>query len=569
MTKERIMRIPILSDIHNDLKMGSKAGEIPFSKYPRPSLVRDSYICLNGEWKNNILVPFPLESANSGYKGHVPEEYTYERSFVLPKGFIKDKVLLHFDGVDCITDVYVNGSFVGGHEGGYNAFTLDITKAVSRTPGAQNSLRVVVTDKLSHQYPYGKQRKLRGGMWYTPVTGIWKSVWIESVTDDYITAIEITPSLTGIELNIESEANDYRIEVYDGQERILSERTPYDLVKIEIPRPHLWSPEDPHLYDIFISTPNDRVKSYFGLRTVAVGEVDGIPRILLNGEPYFFHGVLDQGYFPEGIYTPNCEQDFIDDIMRLKDLGINTIRKHIKVEPDCFYEACDRLGMIVFQDMVNNGTYKYFRDTIFPTLGYKRENDLNVHVSNDTMECFACGVKETLVELYNHPSIVYYTIFNEGWGQFNADFMYEWVRNMDPSRIIDATSGWFKQSLSDVDSQHIYFHVEKLVYTDKPLILSEFGGLSYRDPEHSYSKYINYGYGKCKSVEEVGKAIIKLYEDQVVPEIKNGLCGSIYTQAYDVEDETNGLYTYDRKVCKCDPAAMRELAKRLKIEKKQ
>ena len=560
------MRIPILSDIHNDLKLGTKVDEVPFSKYPRPSLVRDSFINLNGRWNNDILVPFPLQSANSGFKGKVPEEYIYERSFVVPKGFLKDKLLLHFDGVDCITQVYVNQTLVGTHVGGYNAFVIDITGAISRTPEAQNSLKVVVTDRLSHQYPYGKQRKRRGGMWYTPVSGIWKSVWLESVSNDYIRAIEITPSLTGIQLNIESEANDYEIEVYDRGELIVSEKTCYDLVDIDIPNPHLWSPEDPYLYDIVIKTPNDKVSSYFGLRTVSIGKVDGISRILLNGEPYFFHGVLDQGYYPEGIYTPNCEEDYIDDIKRLKDLGINTIRKHIKIEADCFYEACDRLGIIVFQDMVNNGAYKYFRDTIFPTLGYKKEDDKKVHVTEDTMENFAVGVKETLLELYNHPSIVYYTIFNEGWGQFNADLMYEWVRSMDSSRIIDATSGWFKQKLSDVDSPHVYFHVERLKYTDRPLILSEFGGLSYRIPEHSYSRFINYGYGKCKSPEETGKAIVKLYEDQVIPEIERGLCGSIYTQAFDVEDETNGLYTYDRKVCKCDPEAMRELAKKLRIK---
>lgn len=560
------MRIPIISNIHNDLKMGTPVGEVPFSKYPRPGLKRDSFLNLNGQWKNNVTVPFPLESKLSGYKGRVGRKVEYERDFVLPEGFIKDKVLLNIGAVDQKADVYVNGTLVGSHEGGYIPFTLDISRAVSTIKGTKNSLKIVVTDTLSHAYPYGKQKKRRGGMWYTPVTGIWKSVWLESVSDDYVRAIEITPSMDAIDINIESEANDYTVEVYDGDKLIVSEHTCYDLIHMDIPDAKLWTPDNPFLYTIIVKTPHDMVSSYFGLRTVSIGEVNGVQRILLNGKPFFFHGVLDQGYYPEGIYTPNSEEDYERDILRLKALGINTIRKHIKIEPECFYEACDRLGMLVFQDMVNNGSYKYIKHTVLPTLGYQKMDDTKVRVKDEVKNNFALSMEDTLVLLYNNPSVVYYTIFNEGWGQFDSDMLYGWAKTMDKTRIIDSTSGWFWQKKSDVDSLHIYFKDVHVKRSSRPVILSEFGGISLKIKEHSYSKYTNYGYGKCKLKEDLTKELVKLYERQIIPEIKNGLCGSIYTQAFDVEDETNGLYTYDRKECKVLPEYFAELADKLKIE---
>lgn len=546
--------------------MGTEVDKVPFLKYPRPQLKRDSYLCLNGEWKNGIVVPFPLQSPLSGFKGRVPNKYTYEREFTLPKGFINDIVLLHFGAVDQVCEVSVNGTYVGSHEGGYNSFEFDITRAVTRTPGGVNTLRVDVTDTLSHKLPWGKQKHNRGGMWYTPVTGIWQSVWIESVSSDYIKAVEITPSLTGIQLNIESEANDFEIEIYEEDKKIYSEHTVYDLVDIEIENPRLWTPDSPFLYTVKIRTPHDEVSSYFGLRTITIGEVHGVKRILLNGKPFFFHGVLDQGYFPQGIYTPNSEKDFEEDIMRLKNLGFNTIRKHIKIEPEYFYEACDRLGMIVFQDMVNIGKYSFIRDTAFPTIGLLDRDDTKTKVKESVKCAFAQAMEDTLVSLYNHPSIVYYTLFNEGWGQFDSDMLYDWARSMDRTRIIDSTSGWFRQKNSDVDSLHIYFKSVNIKPSDRPVVLSEFGGISLKLKEHSWAKYNNYGYGKVKNEEELTKAVMKLYNKEIIPEIKNGLCGAIYTQITDVEDETNGFYTYDRKVCKVLPEFIRELSDRLRIE---
>ena len=555
----------MFKNAYEQLKTGVAIDEVPLSDYPRPGLKRDSFLCLNGKWESGQTVPFPLGSYLSGVKGPAPKEAVYERKFTLPKGFVKDRVILNFGAVDQCADVFVNGDYVGSHEGGYVPFSFDITGAVCEEE-KENSLTVKVTDRLLHVYGYGKQRKKRGGMWYTPISGIWQSVWIESVSCDYIKAIEIVPSLTGIDLNIESEANDYTISIlYEGKE-VYSEHTCYDLCHIEIEDPKLWTPEEPNLYTLKIKTEGDEVSSYFGLRTVEIGEVNGTKRILLNGKPYFFHGVLDQGYFPEGIYTPNAESVYEEDIKRLKALGITMIRKHIKVEPECFYEACDRLGMIVFQDMVNNGSYKYVRHTVLPTIGYQKLDDTKVRVSPETKNEFALEMEDTLVTLFNHPSIVYYTLFNEGWGQFDSDMIYRWAKTMEHTRIVDSTSGWFWQQLSDVDSYHIYFKDFKFEKSQRPVVLSEFGGISLKIKGHSYAKHKNYGYGKCENVEQLTDAIIALYEKEVVSKIKDGLCASVYTQAFDVEDETNGLYTYDRAVCKVDKEKMCELAKRIAKE---
>ena len=394
----------MLRNGHEQLKMEVNTADIPLSRYPRPGLKRDSFLCLNGKWETGQNVPFPMGSCLSGVTGHAPKEAVYERKFTLPQGFVKDRVLLNFGAVDQCADVFVNSEHVGSHEGGYIPFSLDITDAVN-DEGIENTLIVKVTDKLSKVYGYGKQRKKRGGMWYTPVSGIWQSVWLESVSNDCIKAIEIVPSLTGIDLNIDSEANDYTISIYFDGKEIYSEHTCYDLCHIDIEDPKLWTPDEPNLYTIKIKTPHDAVSSYFGLRTVEIGEVKGIKRILLNGKPFFFHGVLDQGYFPEGIYTPNDESVYEDDIKRLKALGINMIRKHIKVEPESFYEACDRLGMIVFQDMVNNGTYKYVRHTVLPTLGYQKLDDTKVKVPFEAKNEYALEMEDTLVTLFNHPSL--------------------------------------------------------------------------------------------------------------------------------------------------------------------
>ena len=382
-------------------------------------------------------------------------------------------------------------------------------------------------------------------MWYTPVSGIWQSVWLEPVSEEYITNLTIKPDLTGVDITFHGikdgilTCEDRRYEIHDGHVRINPEN------------PRLWSPETPYLYEFSALAGEDQITSYFALRTMSVETLKGIPRLCLNGKPYFFHGLLDQGYFSDGIYTPAMPGAYEKDILAAKGLGFNMLRKHIKIEPEQFYYDCDRLGMIVFQDMVNNGDYRFLRDTLLPTFGFRRAKDARMHDDQKTREAFLQGMEGTVMQLYNHPCICLWTIFNEGWGQFDADGAYDSLRALDDSRIIDSTSGWFHQKKSDVDSRHMYF--EKLHLgnrRDLPQVLSEFGGYVYKVKEHSCNQEKTYGYKIFKTREEFAAAFRRTYLDDLVPLAKKGLCASVFTQISDVEDETNGLLTYDRKVCK-------------------
>ena len=300
-------------------------------------------------------------------------------------------------------------------------------------------------------------------------------------------------------------------------------------------------------------------------RTLEVRTIGKYPRLCLNGEPYFFHGVLDQGYFSDGIYTPATPELYKNDILKMKELGFNTLRKHIKVEPDIFYYECDRLGMIVFQDFVNNGSYSFLRDTAIPTVLTKKFPEKLMLRTKKQKDGFIDGMRKTLRQLYNHPCVCYWTIFNEGWGQFDSDKMYEFLKETDESRFVDSTSGWFKKEKSDVESLHIYFKPVTLAQSDKPIVLSEFGGYSYKVENHVANEKKTYGYKLYNDKEEFQRGLYKLYMEQIVPNIKNGLCGAIYTQLSDVEDETNGLLTYDRRECKVEKKTMLEIAEKLKI----
>lgn len=537
--------------------------EIPFSEYPRPQFRRESWYNLNGVWNNEILVPYPPQSQLSGFGKRVGRQLVYERGFTLPEGFVRDKILLHFGAVDQKAEVFINGQSVGAHEGGYLPFSFDITE--SYKPG-ENTLMVKVTDHLSSYLPYGKQRRKRGEMWYTPVSGIWQTVWIESVPEDYVEAIRITPDLKGILLEVETKAESYEVVIQTPEKEVRKKSTAPSL-RIDLMQegcnPILWTPEQPYLYDISISTKRDRVESYFALRTVEILEVGGRTRICLNEKPVFIHGVLDQGYFSDGIYLPASEKGYEFDIRSMKELGFNTLRKHIKVEPESFYYLCDKLGMLVLQDMVNNGRYSFLRDTALPTLGFLRRKDNCRLLGKRRKKVFEDHMLETVKTLYNHPCIIYYTIFNEGWGQFDSDRMYEVLRAADATRIVDTTSGWFAHEKSDVDSRHVYFNAFPLVGGMRPLVLSEFGGYSYVMEEHSYSLYYQHGYGFFKDEDTLTEKILEAYREMVFSSLEQGLCGSIYTQLSDVEDEVNGLYTYDRKCCKVKKEAMQKLAEDL------
>ena len=392
----------------------------------------------------------------------------YRKTFTLPEGFVRDRVLLHFGAVDQCASITLNGAPLGEHRGGYAPFTLDITEHLQLT----NTLVVEVTDNLPDKVlPYGKQCEKRGGMWYTPVSGIWQTVWIESVPAEYVHSLRIetgsdhavihADGVTEGVVTVITPEGELRANLHDG------------VARVDIPAPRLWSPEDPYLYEFTLQTAADTVRSYFALRILDIREINGIPRLCLNGKPYFFHGVLDQGYFSDGIFTPAMPQCYDDDIRAMKELGFNMLRKHIKIEPEYFYYACDKMGMIVFQDMVNNGDYSFLRDTALPTVGLKSLPDRWLHRDPATRQAFITGMEETVRNLYNHPCICCWTIFNEGWGQFDSETMYRRLKELDSSRFIDTASGWFRGAPSDVDSHHVYFKPVKLKASDKPVFLSE------------------------------------------------------------------------------------------------
>ena len=540
-------------------------SEAKWQSYPRPQLKRESYVNLNGVWELNgqaIQVPFAPQSKLSGYQGVVGEKLTYKKKFTIPKDFTKPRVLLHFGAVDEVAEVYVNDVHVGKHEGGYLHFSFDITDAVKKD--MENELRVEVVDTLSRVYPYGKQCKKRGGMWYTPISGIWQTVWMENVPEAYVEEMKLTPSMTDLEITVVGKVDGFKATVLDAGKIVVEQMFIENTGKIVIPNPILWDTENPHLYDLKIEAGQDKIESYFALRTVEIKNKDGVNRICLNDKPIFMHGLLDQGYYEDGIYLPEEEEEFTKDILRMKELGFNMLRKHIKIEPEKFYYECDRLGMLVLQDMVNNGGYNYILDTVLPTFGFKKRNDCRGRYQDaECKKVFEWHMKDTLHDLYNHPCIIGYTIFNEGWGQFESDRMYEIAKSIDSTRFYDATSGWFAQKKSDLDSEHIYFRAEELHAKERPMFLSECGGFSYAVEGHMFNTEKSYGYGACKSVEELTDRIVDMYNVMVVPGIKGGVCGCVYTQVSDVEDEINGMYTYDREVCKVNKEKMQALAARI------
>ena len=534
----------------------------PWEEYPRPQLRRDSFFCLNGPWRfaingnevGEILVPYPPESKLAGVPA--PErgdQLTYEREFTLPEGFRRDRLLLHFGAVDQECTVYLNDIELGSHVGGYLPFSFDVTAHLQET----NTLRVIAFDPLDTDLPYGKQREDRGGMWYTPVSGIWQTVWMESVPQKYIRGVKLQPALDSVIITIDGDGP-FTVEC-DGK-RYWPKSNRF---RIRPENPKLWTPENPHLYPVVVRNCDDAVETYFALRTIGTKTIDGVPRLCLNGKPYFFHGLLDQGYWPDGLFLPGSPEGYTWDVKTMKSLGFNTLRKHIKIEPERFYYDCDRYGMIVFQDLVNSGPYHYLRDTAIPTIGGKLAT-YHEAPSERRRNFFLIHGEETLRHLYNHPCILLYTLFNEGWGQHDTQNLYRHFRAMDPSRIWNAASGWFKNSDSDVQSEHIYFGSLKMKPTGRrPLLLTEFGGYSCALDGHRFNPDEEYGYQKYPTVEDFRAALEKLYREGILPQIKTGLCGCILTQVSDVEEETNGLVTYDRMVIKADREAMQALARDL------
>jgi len=549
--------------------------DVPWNEYPRPSMVRDSFLCLNGRWdfavckdgktieyKDKILVPFSPESLLSGLERDIPKGQFmhYRRTFTIPDGFNKGRIILHFGAVDTICTVYINGEQALYHEGGYLPFSIDITDLCNLA--GENYLYVKVKDDLDINYPYGKQVRKHGGMWYTPVSGIWQTVWIESVPKKYISKIKITTNMDNVKLQVVGGEMHKKLTLESGEVFEFDG----DIFSFCPTEKNLWSPENPYLYNFTLECGEDKVNSYFALREIGIKKIEGIARLTLNGEPYLFNGLLDQGYYPDGIFLPATSEGYEGDIVTAKKCGFNMLRKHIKIEPEIFYNLCDRLGVVVFQDMVNNSKYSWLVDTALPTVGFKKLPIIFRHKAKKSQKIFVETMRQTIEHLYSFPSVLYYTIFNEGWGQFSADKMYEVAKDLDPTRIYDSTSGWFYRVKSDVDSRHVYFkpiRLEKV--TDKPIVISEFGGYSHRVEGHLYGS-AEYGYKSFESVDEYEQSIIKLYGEEIKPLIKGGICGLVYTQISDVEDETNGLITYDRKILKLNAEKTKALMQELYAE---
>lgn len=556
----------------NDLSLGLERNEdnpIPWDVYPRPMMKRDSFLNLNGEWdfevtqydylpkkySMKITVPYPVESKLSGVEKHYKKgsRLYYRRYFDAPLKIRWRRVLLHCGGIDQKAEIYVNGCFAIEWCTSVNGpLSVDITPFLKD----ENELVIKVIDDMDKSIPYGKQCEKPKEIWYSPVSGIWQTVWLEAVPEYYIKGLKVTPSMDYADIEIEGvdegrvifEGKSYRF--YDGKIRL----TP--VVK------RRWSPNDPHLYFFSVLVGNDKVDSYFALRTLEIKDIYGVKRLCLNGEAFFFHGVLHQGYWQDGLYTPEKPEDYKLDIISARNLGFNTIRKHLKVEPEEFYYQCDKLGIIVFQDMVNNGKFFKFRDVILPMMGLKRLGDRFKHRSKNTRKAYINAAQNTVRALYSHPCVCYWTLFNEGWGQFCSSQIYELIKGIDSTRFIDSASGWFKGGRTDIESIHCYLKKFIPPVSDKPIVLTEFGGYTLKIDDHTEVEK-GYGYKLFDDRASYNEALKTLYEEEVISMIGKGLCGSIYTQLADVEREINGIMTYDRKYIKVDDAVFHEIAEKL------
>ena len=551
----------------------------PLAEYPRPQFVRNSYINLNGMWKceftesrdlplsfsKDIVVPFSPEAPLSGV-GRVlkQSEYLhYEKMFDIPPDFNKGRVFIHFGAVDQIADVFVNGAYVGSHTGGYTPFSFEITKYINE---GQNRLNVTVKDYSdTGEYSRGKQKFHRGQIWYSPQSGIWQTVWLESTPAEYLHSVKITPDYDNEQVRFDFEADcEVVTSVYDGD--MLIAETAESVVKI--PNFKSWSPESPFLYNVTFACGKDRVKSYFGMRKFSTGtDENGIPRLFLNNKPYFHNGLLDQGYYPDGFLTPPSNEALEYDVKTVKKMGFNMLRKHIKIEPMLWYHYCDVNGILVWQDMVNGGGKYGLEINVLPFIGINLD-DTNYKTFKRTdasqRASYYNELKEMLNALYNCPCIALWVPFNEGWGQFDSAKVYKFIKEFDSTRIVDSASGWHDRGVTDVISKHIYFTPIKVKKGSKPYVLSEFGGFSHRVKGHTFNNKM-FGYKIYNSPESLAKAYKKTFEKTIIPQIKSGLCATVYTQLTDVEDELNGLLTYDRQVQKIPAEFIRKINERVKL----
>ncbi len=555
----------------------------PLPEYPRPQLVRDNWQNLNGPWQCaftpdgipprefelTITVPFSPEAALSGVGRQLqPGEYLwYRRSLMVEALPAEKRCLLHFGAVDQCAMVLVNGQQAATHEGGYLPFTVDITPWLHK---GENELTVRVLDDSDRcQRAYGKQKLKRGGMFYTAQSGIWQTVWLEWVPQYAIDRLKITPDETGVTVQLESNApagTPVQMTVFAGDVRVASTVGTSDgVLRVKLEQPHLWAPEDPFLYTATVRLGDgesaDEIQTYFALRTLSIEPNEaGQPVFCLNHKPLFLHGVLDQGYWPDGLYTAPSDEALVYDIQTIKGHGFNMLRKHIKIEPDRWYYHCDRLGMLVWQDMVSGGGYNFLLMTGLPTVLP------GAHIPDSWYPLFGRSDKrqraawegecaETVRHLYNHPCIAVWVPFNEGWGQFDSRRITAAIKQLDPTRPVDATSGWFDHGAGDFLSKHIYFrplHTAKRKNGDKRAwVISEYGGYAHSVSGHTSLDH-SFGYSHHDTTASLNAACKDLMQTQLQPLLAQGLAGAVYTQVSDVEEEVNGILTYDRRVDKFD-----------------
>ncbi len=549
-------------------------------EYPRPQMMRESYRNLNGlwdyaitdtdtcpeNWDGKILVPFSPEAELSGVgRTLLPGQYLWYRRELVEAPQTGMRLLLHFGAVDQECRVWLNGRLLGGHTGGYTAFTLDATDALAES----NVLLVAVRDGTdTNELSRGKQKTKRGGIWYTPQSGIWQTVWAEWVSERYISALRITPDAAHscVRVTVQSEYDGVCYLHFHGR-RIGGFTNRETTIRVE--NAELWSPEHPKLYDFSAELGSDRVESYFALRDTAVGrDKAGRPCLLLNGKPYFNSGVLDQGYYPDGLYTAPSDEAMIYDITLMKRMGFNMLRKHIKIEPMRWYYHCDRFGMLVWQDMMNGGGDYRLLTISAPLFTHRSHSDHDYRRFARTdaagRAAYYAELTEMVTQLYSCPCIVMWVPFNEGWGQFDAAEAVRRIEALDKTRTIDHASGWHDQRIGSIQSLHVYFYP----YRYKPdrlgraVVLSEFGGYQLPVAGHTWND-ANFGYKGYKTPEALMEAYRKLFETQILPARRKGLAASVYTQLSDVEDEVNGFVTYDRKVEKLDAGAVRAINQRL------